>query len=468
MKRFLRYFLTLILLASLIAIPANVFALASKNPTGNAPIEDGITYTNGYMGFSITLPKDWKGQYRAHNYYADPSAPYVVFTHTASEDAGVNGGELTIKRYMADKTSKDDVIAKGPWRLALCTEDYTYFYMTPTGVEYTAATESGYRELADGVESIIQSMKAVPITLAAGPTYEAVGKTDENGLTDNYIYSFANGQKDAAPGDTILMLNGQLTDANSTLLFINGTLIADYEIIIRNGRALAPLGLISKEFGASADWDGIKREVRITKHRTEIDLTIDSDIAFVNGVETELDCPAILYKDSVYAPLRFVAENLGALVQYSSRLSPEHTYYHDTQMPVSPANTIIRDYANILIDEKHNFSGSVTMEEAMIKTRKICLEGLDNFFQKLRANLADSNENPDRFNGEYEIIKREINRMLYIGEVSRFYKFTIGPYDILFDRINAKIYFIIYSSGTIVKEVDINDAGLFMPVFIVG
>ncbi len=58
--------------------------------------------------------------------------------------------------------------------------------------------------------------------------------------------------------------------------------------------------------------------------------------------------------------------------------------------------------------------------------------------------------------------------MMYIGEVSRFYKFTIGPYDILFDRINHKIFFVIYSSSTTVKEVKINDSGLYLPIFIVG
>jgi hypothetical protein len=270
--------------------------------------------------------------------------------------------------------------------------------------------------------------------------------------------------------ESIVLSNGSKIDldTNATLLFLNGTLIADYEIIIRNNRSLVPLRLISQELGASVDWDGSKREVEITKHQTKIVLTIDNDIAFVNGVETVLDYPAILYKDLTYVPLRFVAENLDALVQYSSRLSPEFTYYYDTQMPVSPASTIIRDFANIIIDEKYDFSNSITMKEARKKTQEVCLEGLDNFIKSLRKNLANSNENQDRFSDDYERIKTEINRMLYIGEVSRFYKYTIGPYDIMFDRINEKIFFVIYSSGIIVKEVDINDAGLFMPIFIVG
>lgn len=271
--------------------------------------------------------------------------------------------------------------------------------------------------------------------------------------------------------DGIILSNGNEIDLNeyATLLFLNGTLITNYEIIIRNDRALVPVRLIAQELSASVDWNGSNRVVTITKSQKEIILAIDSNVAFVNGIEIDLDYPAIIYQGLTYVPLRFVAENLDATVHYSPReLSSEFTYYYDTQMPVSPAGTIVRDFANIIIDEKYDFSDSITKEEAMKKTQQICLEGLENFSKSLRENLVKSNENPNQLDDDFKGIKKEIGRMMYIGEVSRFYKFTIGPYDILFDRINHKIFFVIYSSGTIVKEVNINDPGLYLPIFIVG
>ena len=42
--------------------------------------------------------------------------------------------------------------------------------------------------------------------------------------------------------------------------------------------------------------------------------------------------------------------------------------------------------------------------------------------------------------------------MIYIGEVSKYYKFTIGVYDVLLDRISGKMYFVIYSSDTLIRE----------------
>ena len=268
--------------------------------------------------------------------------------------------------------------------------------------------------------------------------------------------------------DRIILPNGIEIDSNAELLFLNGTLITGHEIIVRNDRALVPVRLIAEGLSASVNWNDINKEVTITKSQNEILLTIDASTAFINGIEVDLDYPSIIYKDLTYVPLRFVVENLEATVHYSPPISPEYIYYYDTMMPISPAKSIVRDFANIIIDEIFNFTDSTTAEEAMRKIQSVCLEGLEIFSKNLRKNLHNSGENPNRFDDDFEVIKREINRIMYIGEVSRFYKFTIGPYDILYDRIDDKIFFVIYSSGTIIKEVDVNDAGLYIPVFIVG
>lgn len=271
--------------------------------------------------------------------------------------------------------------------------------------------------------------------------------------------------------DGIILADGSKVHCNeyATLFFLNGTLITDYEIIIQNGRTLVPVRLMAQELGASVDWNGDDRLVTIAKPQREIVLGINSKVAFVNGKEIDLDCPAIIHKNLAYVPLRFVAENLEATVTYSAQwTTPEFTYYYDTQMPISPVDTIIRDFANIIVDEKYDFSSSPSAEEARRTTQGICLDGLKHFSENMRGNLVKANEDPNRFDADFQNIKKEIERMIYIGEVSRFYKYTIGPYDILFDRISHKAYFVIYSSSTIVKEIDIDDPGLYMPVFIVG
>ena len=94
-----------------------------------------------------------------------------------------------------------------------------------------------------------------------------------------------------------------------------------------------------------------------------------------------------------------------------------------------------------------------------------CLEGLKNFAKTLKEKVKDE---PNRFDDDIKLIEKDINRMIYIGEVSKFYRYTIGPYDILYDRTDGKIYFQIYSAESTIKEMDVNDPDLYMSIFIIG
>ena len=58
---------------------------------------DGIKYSNGPLGFSLTLPSSWEGLYRIHerkSHLAD--AVWVTFTNIRNEDAGYGGDVFSI------------------------------------------------------------------------------------------------------------------------------------------------------------------------------------------------------------------------------------------------------------------------------------------------------------------------------------------------------------------------------------
>ena len=270
--------------------------------------------------------------------------------------------------------------------------------------------------------------------------------------------------------DRIILSDDRIIDIDTgyTALFINGTLVPDYEVIIRESRALVPIRLVSQELGCKVNWDEKAQKVAIEKGDKKISITIMDKKAFINGKEVLLDCPPVIYKDLTYVPLRFIAENLDGTVAYAKKMSPDYTYYYDTQMPVSPADTIIREYPNIMIDEKNILEERISQERAVAEVQRMCTIGFENFKRSLRHNLIESGESPDRFDNEFASIEKEINRMIYLGEVSRYHKFTIGPYDILFDKYNQNIFFVMYASGINVKAFDPNDPGIFIPVFIVG
>ena len=88
--------------------------------------------------------------------------------------------------------------------------------------------------------------------------------------------------------------------------------------IVIDSRTLVPVREVfeSESINAQVDWNGDRQEVYITYKDVFIVLTIDSQVAMVNGEPVELDVPAKLIRDmnKTYAktmvPLRFISEVL--------------------------------------------------------------------------------------------------------------------------------------------------------------
>jgi len=85
---------------------------------------------------------------------------------------------------------------------------------------------------------------------------------------------------------------------------------------IEDGRVMVPVRAVSEMLGADVRWDGEMEQVHIELDGIHILLTIDSNMAVVNGEDVELDAPAMLIGGSTFVPLRFVAEGLGVFVEF--------------------------------------------------------------------------------------------------------------------------------------------------------
>lgn len=71
----------------------------------------------------------------------------------------------------------------------------------------------------------------------------------------------------------------------------------------------------------------------------------------------------------------------------------------DTEILLPPNHAIVKNIVNIIVDEKHRFNDELTMEIAMKKTKETCVNGLNNFSEKLVSMIEASN-------GDVESIKR--------------------------------------------------------------
>lgn len=98
-------------------------------------------------------------------------------------------------------------------------------------------------------------------------------------------------------------------------------IINDVAPVIRNDRTMLPARFIAENLGAQVTWDGKKQEVIIKGNNEKgeavtILISIGSDYAYVNGNKVKLDSPAFIENGRTYTPFRFIAETLGAVVEW--------------------------------------------------------------------------------------------------------------------------------------------------------
>jgi len=106
--------------------------------------------------------------------------------------------------------------------------------------------------------------------------------------------------------------------AGSQFYKVNGeTKVMDVAPFINSdGRTMVPVRFIAEAMGLKVKWDGEKRQVLISGENKEIVLTIDSNIAMVDGTPVKMDTKAVIVNSRTFVPLRFVAEAFGFQVEW--------------------------------------------------------------------------------------------------------------------------------------------------------
>lgn len=114
-----------------------------------------------------------------------------------------------------------------------------------------------------------------------------------------------------------------------------------------NGRILVPVRAIFEALGAEVTWDKDTKTAIGKKGNTEVILKVDSKKATLNGEQIELDVPATIIDNRVLAPARFVAESMGADVNWDSdnntvaiitKENENSTIHEDTEKSITLGN----------------------------------------------------------------------------------------------------------------------------------
>lgn len=90
----------------------------------------------------------------------------------------------------------------------------------------------------------------------------------------------------------------------------------DVPPLLAEGRTLVPLRWVAESLGAQVSWDGALKQVTVVSRRETVVLVIGQPEALVNGQPVVLDVPARIVQGRTLIPLRFVAEALGATVEW--------------------------------------------------------------------------------------------------------------------------------------------------------
>lgn len=121
----------------------------------------------------------------------------------------------------------------------------------------------------------------------------------------------------------VVELGGKVTisfNVGSSIININGNKVeVEKPYVVGTGVTLVPIRVISESFGAEVTWNGETKTVKVVSAGTTIEIAIGSKTATVNGEKKELEeAPELTDGGFTMIPLRFISENLGAVVGYDS------------------------------------------------------------------------------------------------------------------------------------------------------
>ena len=115
----------------------------------------------------------------------------------------------------------------------------------------------------------------------------------------------------------ILFVMPSPVSAVDVAIQLNGvTLESDVPPEISQGRTMVPIRLVAEQFGAEIEWLPETQRVHIRRLADEIVLTIGQPTAQVGGKSVELDVAPYIRNGRTMVPLRFIAETFGAEVAW--------------------------------------------------------------------------------------------------------------------------------------------------------
>jgi hypothetical protein len=137
-----------------------------------------------------------------------------------------------------------------------------------------------------------------------------------------------------------------------------------------DGSVLVPLRGVFERLGAHVHYDPATRTITAENGVTDVSLTLGSSTAYVNKQPQQLSEPATSTDGTTLVPLRFVAEALGAYVEWHATTNTVKIVASDTQSanPVPMAETQVSQDLSTISGRIINIDTSVSPEVITVHT----------------------------------------------------------------------------------------------------
>lgn len=121
--------------------------------------------------------------------------------------------------------------------------------------------------------------------------------------------------------ESIDLMNKVILTLDSKIAIVDGVeeqLISAPTVV--NNTTLLPMRFVAdKVVGAQVDWNPETRTVTMSKNGTVVSVTIGSKIAYIDGLQIELQAEPVVKNDTTLVPLRFLSEALNVKVEYDEK-----------------------------------------------------------------------------------------------------------------------------------------------------
>ena len=137
--------------------------------------------------------------------------------------------------------------------------------------------------------------------------------------------------------------------------------------IDENGRTQTPARFIGEALGATVTWDGNEKKAIFSLAGTTLAIYIGKKEYDVNGVKKQMDTEALLLGGRTFVPARYVAEALGATVDWDASIRTVYIITKGKPTPTPPAQGgTVKYYDGVAFNDVTDVDayGRITVEKS--------------------------------------------------------------------------------------------------------